>query len=123
MRGVSTAIAWRLLRHCVASVAPLHGVYCGGINSIISQIPARRQFAGCTNGTRAVYLSWYPLIHRDRDAMHGRLLWGCQFNYRDRDAMHGRLYLKQNPMDKFKNKYRIQSTRLQNWDYGSPGLY
>ncbi len=26
-------------------------------------------------------------------------------------------------MDKFKNKYRITSARLQNWDYGSPGLY
>jgi len=26
-------------------------------------------------------------------------------------------------MDKFKNKYRISSARLQNWDYGSPGLY
>ncbi|MEO8414246.1 MAG: hypothetical protein ABI472_11335 [Ginsengibacter sp.] len=26
-------------------------------------------------------------------------------------------------MDTFKNKYRIQSARLQNWDYGSPGLY
>ena len=26
-------------------------------------------------------------------------------------------------MDKFKNKYRIASARLQNWDYGSPGLY
>lgn len=26
-------------------------------------------------------------------------------------------------MDKFKNKYRIPSARLQNWDYGSPGLY
>lgn len=26
-------------------------------------------------------------------------------------------------MDKFKNKYRISSTRLQNWDYGSNGAY
>ncbi|MFI5133400.1 MAG: transposase [Chitinophagales bacterium] len=26
-------------------------------------------------------------------------------------------------MNKFKNKYRIPSARLQNWDYGSPGLY
>lgn len=26
-------------------------------------------------------------------------------------------------MDKFKNKYRIASARLQNWNYGSPGLY
>jgi len=26
-------------------------------------------------------------------------------------------------MDKFKNKYRIPSGRLQNWNYGSPGLY
>ena len=26
-------------------------------------------------------------------------------------------------MDKFKNTYRIQSARLQNWDYGSPGFY
>jgi putative transposase len=26
-------------------------------------------------------------------------------------------------MDKFKDKYRIPSARLQNWDYGSPGLY
>ena len=26
-------------------------------------------------------------------------------------------------MDKFQNKYRIQSTRLQNWDYGSNGAY
>jgi putative transposase len=26
-------------------------------------------------------------------------------------------------MDKFKNKYRIQSARLQNWDYGSSGMY
>ncbi len=26
-------------------------------------------------------------------------------------------------MDKFKNKYRISSARLKNWDYGSPGLY
>lgn len=26
-------------------------------------------------------------------------------------------------MDKFKNKYRIASARLQNWDYGSPRLY
>ncbi len=25
--------------------------------------------------------------------------------------------------NKFKNKYRIQSTRLQNWDYGWNGLY
>ena len=29
----------------------------------------------------------------------------------------------QSQMDKFKNKYRIESARLQNWDYGSPGLY
>jgi putative transposase len=27
------------------------------------------------------------------------------------------------PMDKFKNKYRIPSARLQSWDYGSRGLY
>ncbi len=26
-------------------------------------------------------------------------------------------------MHKFKNTYRIPSARLQNWDYGSPGLY
>ena len=26
-------------------------------------------------------------------------------------------------MDKFKNKYRIASARLQNWDYGSDGAY
>jgi len=26
-------------------------------------------------------------------------------------------------MDKFKDKYRIVSSRLQHWDYGSPGLY
>ncbi len=26
-------------------------------------------------------------------------------------------------MEKFKNKYRIASARLQTWDYGSPGLY
>ena len=26
-------------------------------------------------------------------------------------------------MDTFKNKYRIASTRLQTWEYGSPGLY
>lgn len=26
-------------------------------------------------------------------------------------------------MDKFQNKYRISSTRLQNWNYGSPGFY
>jgi putative transposase len=26
-------------------------------------------------------------------------------------------------MDKFKQKYRIPSTRLQSWDYGSSGLY
>ena len=26
-------------------------------------------------------------------------------------------------MDKFKNKYRISSTRLQNWDYASNGAY
>jgi len=26
-------------------------------------------------------------------------------------------------MDKFRNKYRITSTRLQNWDYGSNGAY
>ncbi|MEO9022013.1 MAG: hypothetical protein ABI237_15190 [Ginsengibacter sp.] len=26
-------------------------------------------------------------------------------------------------MDKFQNKYRIPSVRLQNWNYGSPGLY
>jgi putative transposase len=26
-------------------------------------------------------------------------------------------------MDKFKNKYRIPSARLQNWNYGSPGSY
>ncbi len=25
--------------------------------------------------------------------------------------------------DKYKNKYRIPSTRLQNWDYGSNGAY
>ncbi len=25
--------------------------------------------------------------------------------------------------NKFKNKYRIKSTRLQNWDYGSNGMY
>jgi hypothetical protein len=25
--------------------------------------------------------------------------------------------------DKFKNKYRIPSTRLQNWDYGQPAAY
>jgi putative transposase len=30
---------------------------------------------------------------------------------------------EKNRMDKFKNTYRIQSARLQNWDYGSPGLY
>ncbi|MEO9205667.1 MAG: hypothetical protein ABI296_08155 [Gammaproteobacteria bacterium] len=26
-------------------------------------------------------------------------------------------------MDKFQNKYRIPSARLQNWNYGSPGFY
>jgi REP element-mobilizing transposase RayT len=26
-------------------------------------------------------------------------------------------------MDKFQNEYRIPSSRLQNWDYGLPGLY
>ncbi len=26
-------------------------------------------------------------------------------------------------MDKFQNKYRIPTARLQNWNYGSPGLY
>ncbi len=26
-------------------------------------------------------------------------------------------------MDKFKNKYRISSARLQNWDYGWNGAY
>lgn len=26
-------------------------------------------------------------------------------------------------MDKFKNKYRIPSARLQNWDYGTNGAY
>ena len=26
-------------------------------------------------------------------------------------------------MEKFKQKYRIPTARLQNWDYGSPGLY
>ena len=26
-------------------------------------------------------------------------------------------------MEKYKHKYRIPSTRLQHWDYGSPGLY
>lgn len=26
-------------------------------------------------------------------------------------------------MEKFQNKYRIASARLQNWNYGSPGLY
>jgi REP element-mobilizing transposase RayT len=26
-------------------------------------------------------------------------------------------------MEKFKNKYRIPSARLRDWDYGSPGLY
>lgn len=26
-------------------------------------------------------------------------------------------------MDKFQNKYRIPSSRLQTWNYGSPGLY
>ncbi|PIZ05861.1 MAG: transposase, partial [Flavobacteriales bacterium CG_4_10_14_0_8_um_filter_32_5] len=26
-------------------------------------------------------------------------------------------------MDKFKNKYRIPSARLKNWDYGSNGAY
>jgi REP element-mobilizing transposase RayT len=26
-------------------------------------------------------------------------------------------------MDKFQNKYRISSSRLQNWNYGSPGFY
>jgi REP element-mobilizing transposase RayT len=26
-------------------------------------------------------------------------------------------------MNKYKNKYRIQSARLQNWNYGSAGLY
>ncbi|MFA6457300.1 MAG: hypothetical protein WCW40_10805 [Bacteroidota bacterium] len=26
-------------------------------------------------------------------------------------------------MDKFKNKYRIQSARLNGWDYGSSGIY
>ena len=31
--------------------------------------------------------------------------------------------IKKLPMDKFQNKYRIPSARLQNWNYGSPGLY
>ena len=26
-------------------------------------------------------------------------------------------------MERYNNKYRIESARLQNWDYGSPGLY
>ena len=26
-------------------------------------------------------------------------------------------------MDKFKNKYRIASARLQSWDYGDDGAY
>ncbi len=25
--------------------------------------------------------------------------------------------------EKFRNKYRISSSRLQNWDYGSNGVY
>ena len=30
---------------------------------------------------------------------------------------------KQLPMKKYKNKYRIESARLKNWDYGSNGAY
>ena len=26
-------------------------------------------------------------------------------------------------MEKFRNTYRISSTRLKHWDYGSPGFY
>jgi len=26
-------------------------------------------------------------------------------------------------MEKFKSKYRVESTRLRNWDYGTPGFY
>jgi REP-associated tyrosine transposase len=32
-------------------------------------------------------------------------------------------FSSQRPMDKFLNRYRISSARLQNWDYGSQGLY
>ena len=31
--------------------------------------------------------------------------------------------VKKNKMDKFKNKYRIPSARLQSWDYGNNGAY
>ena len=34
-----------------------------------------------------------------------------------------RLYHQRLDMSKFKGKYRIVSTRLQNWDYTSPGFY
>ena len=30
---------------------------------------------------------------------------------------------KQGTMDKFKDKYRISSARLEGWNYGNPGLY
>lgn len=34
-----------------------------------------------------------------------------------------RLYLERIKMKKFKNKYRIPSARLENWDYGANGAY
>ena len=37
--------------------------------------------------------------------------------------MHRVSTKKSTQMDKFQNKYRIPSPRLQNWNYGSPGLY
>jgi putative transposase len=34
------------------------------------------------------------------------------------------LFIKmERTIDKFDNKYRISSSRLQNWDYGSEGMY
>ncbi len=34
-----------------------------------------------------------------------------------------RLYKRNDGMDKFRDTYKIPSARLQQWDYGSPGLY
>jgi len=61
----------------------------------------RRQHGVSTKKSKPVYLN--KIYRQDSDASMASL--------------------QQKSMDKFKNKYRIPSARLQHWHYGSAGMY
>ena len=65
---------------------------------------------------------WLYLIYRMRDNCHlciVKINSRCVRMRRDKSRLH----LQKIKMKKFKNKYRIPSARLENWDYGANGAY